>query len=42
MSILIDISLFLFFSFCERRQNAMKEHIYEGFEKNWWTFNNNL
>lgn len=28
----------LILSYCEMRQKAMQEHIFEGFENNWWTF----
>lgn len=26
------------FSYCKRRQTVMQEHIFDGFENNWWTF----
>ncbi|XP_031626531.1 potential E3 ubiquitin-protein ligase ariadne-1-like [Contarinia nasturtii] len=29
-------------NYCERRQKTMQEHIYEGFEKDWWSFTTNL
>lgn len=33
-----QILITTFYRYCRKRQGALQEHIFEGFEKNWWEF----